>query len=36
VLLNAGKRVAEGTLAELRAQANLQDGGLEEIFLALT
>ena len=36
VLLNAGKRVAEGTLAELREQANLQDGGLEEIFLALT
>jgi ABC-2 type transport system ATP-binding protein len=36
VLLNAGKRVAEGTLAELRALANLQDGGLEEIFLALT
>ena len=36
VLLNAGKRVAEGTLTELRAQANLQDGGLEEIFLALT
>jgi ABC-type multidrug transport system ATPase subunit len=36
VLLNAGKRVAEGTLAELRAQANLQDGGLEEIFRALT
>ena len=36
VLLNAGKRVAEGTLAELQAQANLKDGGLEEIFLALT
>jgi len=36
VLLNAGKRVAEGTLAELQAQANLRDGGLEEIFLALT
>ena len=36
VLLNEGKRVAEGTLAELRAQAKLQDGGLEEIFLALT
>ena len=36
VLLNAGKRVAEGTLAELQAQANLTDGGLEEIFLALT
>ncbi len=36
VLLNAGQRVAEGTLAELQAQANLTDGGLEEIFLALT
>ena len=36
VLLNAGERVAEGTLAELQAQANLKDGGLEEIFLALT
>ena len=36
VLLNAGERVAEGTLAELQAQANLTDGGLEEIFLALT
>jgi ABC-2 type transport system ATP-binding protein len=36
VLLNAGKRVAEGTLAELQAQANLKGGGLEEIFLALT
>src|SRR5215217_188356 len=36
VLLNAGKCVAEGTLSELRTQANLQDAGLEEIFLALT
>jgi len=36
VLLNEGKRVAEGTLSELRTQANLKDGGLEEIFLALT
>jgi ABC-type multidrug transport system ATPase subunit len=36
VLLNAGQRVAEGTLAELQRQANLTDGGLEEIFLALT
>jgi len=36
VLLNAGKRVAEGTLAELQTQADLKDGGLEEIFLALT
>jgi len=36
VLLNAGQCVAEGTLAELKTQANLTDGGLEEIFLALT
>jgi len=36
ILLNAGECVAEGTLAELQAQANLTDGGLEEIFLALT
>ena len=36
VLLNAGKRVAEGTLAELQTQAKLTDGGLEEIFLAPT
>ncbi|HEV2835914.1 MAG TPA: ABC transporter ATP-binding protein [Pyrinomonadaceae bacterium] len=36
VLLNSGKRVAEGTLGELQTQANLPDGGLEEIFLALT
>jgi ABC-2 type transport system ATP-binding protein len=36
VLLNEGKRVAEGRLAELKAQAGLVDGGLEEIFLALT
>jgi len=36
VLLNSGKRVAEGTLTELQTQANLHDSGLEEIFLALT
>lgn len=36
VLLNAGQRVAEGTLAELQSQAKLTEGGLEEIFLALT
>jgi len=36
VLLNNGERVAEGTLGELQQQANLIDGGLEEIFLALT
>jgi ABC-type multidrug transport system ATPase subunit len=36
ILLNGGRCVAEGTLVELQAQANLTDGGLEEIFLALT
>jgi ABC-type multidrug transport system ATPase subunit len=36
VLLNDGRRVAEGTLSELQAQANVREGGLEEIFLALT
>ena len=36
VLLNDGRRIAEGSLAALQAQANVPDGGLEEIFLALT
>ena len=36
VLLNDGRRVAEGSLSELQTQANVLDGGLEEIFLALT
>jgi ABC-2 type transport system ATP-binding protein len=36
VLLNAGRVAAEGTLAELRTLANIDQGGLEEIFLALT
>jgi ABC-2 type transport system ATP-binding protein len=36
VLLSAGKVVGEGSLPELRAQANLSEGGVEEIFLALT
>lgn len=36
VLLNHGKTVAQGTIEELRARANLRDGGVEEIFLALT
>lgn len=36
VLLNDGRRVAEGSLGALQAQANVRDGGLEEIFLALT
>ena len=36
VLLSGGCVVGQGTLAELRDQARLTDGGLEEIFLALT
>ncbi len=36
VLLSAGSVVGEGTIPELRAQAELPDGGVEEIFLALT
>jgi ABC-2 type transport system ATP-binding protein len=36
VLLNHGATVAEGTIEELRMQANLPEGGVEEIFLALT
>lgn len=36
VLLSAGTVVGEGSLSELRNQANLVDGGVEEIFLALT
>lgn len=36
VLLSKGKVVGEGTLPELRSQAGLAEGGLEEIFLALT
>lgn len=36
VLLDEGKVVGEGTIGELRAQAGLNDGGLEEVFLALT
>jgi ABC-2 type transport system ATP-binding protein len=36
VLLSAGSVVGEGSLPELRAQANLPEGTLEEIFLALT
>ena len=36
VLLSGGRVVGEGRLDELRGQANLTDGGLEEIFLALT
>jgi ABC-type multidrug transport system ATPase subunit len=36
VLLSAGRVVGEGTVSELRAKANLSEGGVEEIFLALT
>lgn len=36
VLLSDGRTVGEGTLDELKVQANIMDGGLEEIFLALT
>jgi ABC-type multidrug transport system ATPase subunit len=36
VMLSAGRVVGEGTIPELRTQANLSDGGVEEIFLALT
>ncbi len=36
VMLSAGKVVGEGSIDELRAQANLSEGGVEEIFLALT
>jgi ABC-2 type transport system ATP-binding protein len=36
VMLSAGKVVGEGRIDELRAQANLSNGGVEEIFLALT
>lgn len=36
VLLSDGRVVGEGTLSELRKRAGLPDGGLEEIFLALT
>src|ERR1044072_3219623 len=36
VLLSAGQIAAEGTLAELQTRADLPDGGVEEIFLALT
>jgi len=36
VLLSRGLVAGEGTLGELRAQAGLAEGGLEEVFLALT
>jgi hypothetical protein len=36
VLLSAGKIVGEGTLEQLKAKAGVSNGGLEEVFLALT
>ena len=36
VLLSKGRVVGEGTVPELQAKAGLAEGGLEEIFLALT
>src|SRR6266403_5041774 len=36
VLLSAGRVVAEGSIAELRSRANIPEGGVEEVFLALT
>jgi ABC-2 type transport system ATP-binding protein len=36
VLLSRGVVVGEGTLDELRAKAGVGEGGLEEVFLALT
>jgi ABC-2 type transport system ATP-binding protein len=36
VLLSRGRSVGEGTLEDLCARAGLTEGGLEEIFLALT
>jgi len=34
--LSDGNVVGEGTIPELQARAGLSDGGVEEIFLALT
>ncbi len=36
ILLDGGKLLAKGTLEELRSQAGITRGGLEEVFLALT
>jgi ABC-type multidrug transport system ATPase subunit len=36
VLLSGGRIAGEGTLDELRANAKLAEGGVEEVFLALT
>jgi len=36
VLLSAARVAGEGTLEELKTRAGLTEGGLEEVFLALT
>jgi ABC-type multidrug transport system ATPase subunit len=36
LLLSSGRMVGIGTLSELRAQAGLSEGSLEDVFLALT
>ena len=36
ILLSNGRVVGDGTVDELRARAGITDGGLEEVFLALT
>ena len=36
VLLSEGKVAGEGTIPELQVKAGLAEGGLEEVFLALT
>ena len=36
VLLSAGKVVGQGSISELRREVDLPEGGVEEIFLALT
>jgi len=34
--MQAGRKLAEGTLEELRAQAKMADSTLEQVFLRLT
>jgi ABC-2 type transport system ATP-binding protein len=36
ILLDCGRLLGAGTLQDLRAQAGITEGGLEEVFLALT
>jgi ABC-2 type transport system ATP-binding protein len=36
ILLDGGRLLGSGTLEELRTQAGIAEGGLEEVFLALT